>query len=54
MLQIAVIWDFPAFKSGCTFSVQVGDVYAITFSCCFYFSFNDCILKLNQTILYLI
>ena len=32
------------FKSGCKFSAQFADVYAVAFLCCF-FSFNDCILN---------
>ena len=52
-LQIAVTWDFPAlFKSGYR-SAQFGDVNTVTSLYCFYFfSFNNCILKLSNNLLW--
>ena len=54
--QIAVNQGLPStvLKSGCR-SAQFGDVCAVTLFYCFHFSsFNDCMLKLSQIILYYI
>ena len=50
--RLLLMRAFPAlFKSGYRMLAQVGDVYAVTSLYCFYFfSFNDCILRLSQII----
>ena len=52
-LRIAVIQDFPMLLKSRYRLAQFGDVYIVTSLYCFYFfSFNECMLKLSQIILH--